>query len=877
MKSLLLFVVMLLMLIPTAQAATCPAGFGSSVTYEVTFAAGNEKDFIVMFNESHRSGMQAEFGDVNFYQDVGGNQKQLYYWVQYNVSSVYADIWVNVTEVNQTSDHTSVLMCYDNAGATTNSSALKTLSYDATLATTDGWVTTAATEFAIDTANKQITFTQLNGNNDDYIYFPVSGTMAENYSASFRLNITTVAADGTYLGGGMATTIDDMYGGSGSSGCLHVPVTPSTYYTGLYHDDPWTQQNSDFKVDASNWPTDNTVHKIGDNITSYIYSINGSMLGDGTPKTDTKSENSYIIFQFSNLANGDPAGRYITGHIYDPIVIPLHASMPVITESVPYITLDSPLNQTYNDTTTVNLNWTNVSFQPDSVWYSLDYGTNTTIGDSLILTDLNSTTYYIELYANDTVGTLYSDTVTFTVLHKAYITVTSPANNSIQTPPYVEFNVSYTSVTGCNQSYISIDDGANITLACLNYTIPTSNLSSGNHNISFFVTNAVGGKNSTFVNFTILEPLVNCTGPGAFLALNFSFYDEENPQTPLFGEAEYAITVYTGSYNFTYNTSVPNTTSFEVCTSSGNWTTDAIIKYSGINLDTTYSTRFYFLSRATIGGNTNNISLYLLNDSIDSTISVTVQNSYGFPVEGIYINFQRYYITENAYRTVAMARTDNEGKSTVSLYPTNTWYKYVLVDDGDVENVIGPSEITTSELLLSLSPYNILTWGDYSEDITRSCSYSEATEFLVCTFTDTSGLFTEICLDVDTVGVLNNTDFAYTCLSTSSGTLMVNLSNATSINSSVAYYLIGIGSVVPLEQGTVSMGRGIFYGSLGIFITVIILCVCTGLGYYNPAVSMILGFMGVASAAIIGFVDIPTMAMGSLLVTVIGVIYLVKT
>jgi hypothetical protein len=298
-----------------------------------------------------------------------------------------------------------------------------------------------------------------------------------------------------------------------------------------------------------------------------------------------------------------------------------------------------------------------------------------------------------------------------------------------------------------------------------------------------------------------------------------------------------------------------------------------IIKYTKSD----HSTRWYFLSQASIGNETNNIKLYLLNDSVDSTVSLTTQNSYGYPLENIYVSFQRYYIAENLYRTVAMAKSDNEGKSTVSLYTANTWYKYILVQNGVVKNIIGPSQITTTDLLLPISSASVETWEDYNAAITRSCAYSTTTKYLTCTFTSTSGLFTEICLDVDSIGVLNNTDYSLSCLSTSSGTLMSNLSSLSSVNQSAVYMLYGVGSLIPLEQGTVQLGYGLFYGALGVFITIIMFCVCVGLGRWNPTVSLIFGYVGLWSCAAMGLIDIPLTAMGSLLVTVLTYIYMVKT
>ena len=626
---------------------------------------------------------------------------------------------------------------------------------------------------------------------------------------------------------------------------------------------------------SSIWSTNDTLEDFGQkvlggtdygrqeiilNATEFYGWINGSMINNGFaiwPYATTNSD----AYNYEFTENGTL--------MFMPWV-----EIEYTLSSVPTVLIDSPASTNYHNVKNVSLVWSTTGFTLLNASYELD-NVNYTItaigGDfNTTITGLSDGNHNIRVYAQNSTNIYASSVVAFSVTKPVFVSINSPANNSIVTPPVVVMNVTYTSLELCNASWYSVDNGTNYSAMCA--SIFNITLTSGNHSITFYANNSVGRWNMTTINVSNFAPIVPCSQSGSFLALNFTYWNEET-LVKTNASAEYALTVYYGNYNYTYNASESEANNFSVCTNAGPWIADIILKYTKPE----HSTRWYFLSRASIGTSTNNIKLYVLNDSVDSTVSLTTQNAYGLPIENVYVSFQRYYIAENLYRTVAMAKSDNEGKSTVSLYTSNTWYKYVLVEDGVVMNTIGPSQITTTDLILPLSSSTVHTWEDYNSAITRSCAYSTTTKYLTCTFTMTSGLFTDVCLDVDQIGVLNNTDYSLSCLSTSSGTLMSNLSSVSSANQSVVYKLYGEGTWIPLEQGTIQLGFGIFFGGLGVFITAIMFCVCVGLGRWNPTVSLVFGYIGLWSCAAIGLIDIPLTAMGSLLITVLMYIYVVKT
>lgn len=368
-----------------------------------------------------------------------------------------------------------------------------------------------------------------------------------------------------------------------------------------------------------------------------------------------------------------------------------------------------------------------------------------------------------------------------------------------------------------------------------------------------------------------LDPVGSCGGYYV-TALNFSFMNETS-LTAITASAGYTITMLDESGQ-EYNASTGNVGSFVVCILNGTYEADMIVKYEKAGM----GTRFYFLDNASvIGSSANNIMLYLLDTALGDSVDVTVQNAFGYPIDGAYVQFQRYYIGENTYRVVAMLKTDDSGVADAFLNTDNIWYKYVITKDGEVLRVIGPSLITSTVIVLSTSTGAGLTWKDYSTGISCSCTYSDATKCLICTVADPSGLANEICLDVDEFNVMNISDYDLQCGTGASMTLISNLSSVDSYNGTVKYMLYVVSPYVPLEEDSIQFGTVIAYGIFGVLLTAIIFMIAAGMGVWNPAAGIIMGVVGIVAAVALGLFSVPMLALGSLIFVAAIIVYKVKT
>jgi hypothetical protein len=355
--------------------------------------------------------------------------------------------------------------------------------------------------------------------------------------------------------------------------------------------------------------------------------------------------------------------------------------------------------------------------------------------------------------------------------------------------------------------------------------------------------------------------------------LNFSFADETNfTLAARNGTAEYVLTLLDISGQVV-NASVSTAYSFKICTLNGTYYVDMILQYNSSG----YGMRYYFLDNATIGGSQNNITLYLLPLALGSYIDVTTQSAYGYPIGNVYVQFQEYYIGNNMYKTVAMAKSDSKGVTKVFLRTENVWYKEVLTQGGIVLRILGPAMITSASLTLATSLGEITTWEDYDAGIYHSCSYSDVTKYITCNVADPTGLASQVCLDVDEVNVMNMSDFGLTCGTGASMTLMLNLTDAGAYNKTVRYLLYTTSPKVILDGGSLELGAVIAYGLTGLLATIMIFCVAAGAGRWNPMVSILFGLIGIVAAVSMALFNTSLFALGSLVMVGLIVAYKVKT
>ncbi len=160
--------------------------------------------------------------------------------------------------------------------------------------------------------------------------------------------------------------------------------------------------------------------------------------------------------------------------------------------------------------------------------------------------------------------------------------------------------------------------------------------------------------------------LEECNATFTVKTLNFTAFDEISLDRidPFLYGATFDFWLGSGDVQRNNSFDEPSTTEVSLCISppDRDFKTDAIIDYSFENVNDTFATRNYYFQEATINNQSQEIFLFLLNAEDSTTFILKVQDETLEPVTQALINIQRYYAQDGLFRTVQIAKTDDNGE-----------------------------------------------------------------------------------------------------------------------------------------------------------------------------------------------------------------------
>lgn len=650
--------------------------------------------------------------------------------------------------------------------------------------------------------------------------FDISGQVFSGRGATY---------DGTYIY--VADNSDDQ---------IHK-YTTAGIYSGLLLDA--TAQDSD--INSVDW--DGTYFWItGDTTKSvYKYYSNGTYTGESfsTSSEDTQtfdivSNNNYLytsgldndkIYKYDD-ENPSESTQTFTMYVDDTILwnvetclttgkcnfAPANFTLGVDT-TPPTVTIEAPTGTIGSGAvgSSETLNFTATDVNLENCWYEYN-GANTTI-DGCVSGVKNSTTFIladttktITVYANDSSGSVSSDTTTWDYLiNDISVTYDSPVGESI--PNTIVQVISVGGGGLLDSAYLDYN-GTNYTTN-LNYTggnyIMTTTAPSPDvvtsKNISFRFVVVVDGTSYNLrenIQFVSLLNFSVCTGGDVLL--NISLYDEET-KTSINGDLEIntdLISVTTGNSVQSLQLESENTSNVLICLDPINstefFTLDAEIRYSSDG----YAAELYHIQNGDLGTVPVALSLYDLNESDATEFKVVYQdNTFDF-VEGAVIQLQRKYISEDIYKTVEAPLTSDGGVSVVHIDLNSIKYRATVVKNGVVldefDNLVFEceSELTgecEQKLLGQIDPDN-----DKNLDNTRDFYYSEpvtSNDTITTTFSVPSGLPASVNVVLEQSDQFGNKSLCNQTIVSSAGSISCNFSETLG-DSYISMYLYKNGEII---------------------------------------------------------------------------------
>jgi hypothetical protein len=374
------------------------------------------------------------------------------------------------------------------------------------------------------------------------------------------------------------------------------------------------------------------------------------------------------------------------------------------------------------------------------------------------------------------------------------------------------------------------------------------------------------------------SPILLLTNGTGTPTLNFKYFKEESPYTPVNASHNLAITIWKSdptlnvTYNFSFTKNMNHTIFISPVTadvyafSIQEYENDGELAVISNN---TYPERNYYLNGLHLTNVSQTVNLYLLNSTYADVIGMNVIDNLGLGMGSVIIDAQRYYPGENLYRTVARGYTDQNGEANMRLFKctgeSSVYHKFFLYKDYQIIGSYDQMCIIEDVVTFPVTAGSVVDYWNMYGDISGGCTWFNSTQLLVCDYT--SGSSYNVELYVKQIQTLGATTKCNTTITASSGSLTCDLTGMTdeeyyytfkATNSDGEVFIIDSDSIKNIGVGQ--------YDNMGIFIAMLLFIGIAFIGWQNPTVMMILSVVGIIAGFAMGLYEVSFAGMASLLI-----------
>lgn len=183
-----------------------------------------------------------------------------------------------------------------------------------------------------------------------------------------------------------------------------------------------------------------------------------------------------------------------------------------------------------------------------------------------------------------------------------------------------------------------------------------------------------------------------------------------------------------------------------------------------------YTERFYQFN---VDNNTgDNLTLYLINESDATNVTVSVIDENADPIEGAFVKPLKYYISDNEYLVQEIAQTNADGDTFLDLTLSDEYYKFIVQKNGEVLRITEPNYIESDTITLQVFTGGVLgTNYDRHGDISHSLSYNDTSKNFIFTYSNIDNTITDVCLKLYKISPQEKTQEDSSCSTDPSQTL----------------------------------------------------------------------------------------------------------
>jgi len=304
-----------------------------------------------------------------------------------------------------------------------------------------------------------------------------------------------------------------------------------------------------------------------------------------------------------------------------------------------------------------------------------------------------------------------------------------------------------------------------------------------------------------------------------------------------------------GDY-YSYNYSTSNGTIYATLLSPDSY-------YGRYTPNQTYAEGFYAFTL--LNDDYENVSVYLINESLTTDITITVLDQDAKIVDGAYVKALRFDIATNSYLLQSVGLTNYEGQTIMPLTKNDEFYKFIVEYEGETVKTTSASYITSDDIVIqvNIGENAFETFFEYLS-IDASLVFNPSTDNFRFTFNDVLGVAGEFCLKVFKVQPMGTTQVNSTCTTGASGTLLLGVTpeNGT-MYVGKAYY-----DGVFLIDAAYSYPDGTNFGKTGLFMQALLTLAFAGIALHNVRLVPV----AIGASLLIGrFVHLHTIAWPSVI------------